>query len=55
MRIEGAQRFAVAMLILACTAALAWATMDAGRIRDVTLLLLGASALRVTLARRKDH
>ena len=44
---------AVALAILACTGALAWATMDAGRIRALVLVLLAGFALRIVLVGRK--
>ena len=54
MRIEGARRTGVALGVLACTAALAWATMDAGKVRDVVLVLLAGFALRIVLVGRKS-
>ncbi len=53
MRIEGAQRTVVALGVLLCTAGLAWATMDAGAIRNVVLVLLAGFALRIALVGRR--
>jgi hypothetical protein len=39
----------VALVVLAVLALLAWETIEPGRFRSVTLLLLGFFALRVTL------
>jgi hypothetical protein len=49
MRLEGAQRLWVALGVLGCTALLAWATMDAGKVRDVVLVLLAGFGLRIVL------
>ncbi len=53
MRFRGSQRVAVALGVLLCTALLAWATMDAGKVRDVVFILLGGFGLRVLLTRHK--
>ena len=53
MRVEGARRVGLALSILLCTAALAWATMDAGKVRGVVLVVLAGFALRIVLARHK--
>jgi hypothetical protein len=53
MRLRGSQRAAVALGVLACTAALAWATMDADRIRTVVLVVLAVFAVRIVLAARR--
>ena len=53
MRMRESHRFSIALAILALTAALAWATMDAGRIRDGVLVVLGGFALRIALTSRK--
>ena len=55
MRIEGGKRAAAALAILLSTGALAWATMDAGKVRDVVMVVLGGFALRIALfaARRQ--
>jgi len=49
MRMAGAKRKMMALTFLALLAALAWYTMDAGKIRLVVLLLLGGFALRIAL------
>ena len=53
MRVEGARRTGVALGVLVALGALAWATMDAGRVRDVVLVLLAGFALRIVLTGRK--
>ena len=53
MRLKGSQRAAVALGVLACTAALAWSTMDADRIRTVVLVVLAVFAVRIVLAARR--
>ena len=50
MQLEGSRRLAVALAILVCTGALAWATMDAGKVRDAVWVLLAGFALRIVLA-----
>ena len=52
MRREGWQRAGVAMAILLVTAVLAWATMDAGKIREGVLVILAGLAVRIALAAR---
>jgi hypothetical protein len=56
MRIADSKRKLVALAFLAVLAALAWYTMDAGKIRLVVMILLGGFALRVALtaASRSD-
>ena len=49
MRIAGSKRKLLALAFLAILAALAWYTMDAGKIRLVVMILLGGFALRVAL------
>jgi hypothetical protein len=49
MRIAGGKRKVTALAFLAFLAALAWFTMDAGKIRLVVLILLGGFALRIAL------
>ncbi len=49
MRVRGMQRKIVALLVLAGIAALAWSTMDAGKIRMLVFILLGGFALRILL------
>jgi hypothetical protein len=49
MQIAGRKRKLVALAFLAALAALAWYTMDAGKIRLVVMVLLGGFALRIAL------
>ena len=49
MRMAGAKRKMVALAFLALLAALAWYTMDAGKIRLVVMILLGGFGLRIAL------
>ncbi len=53
MQVGGSQRIAVALGVLFCTALLAWATMDAGRVRDAVFVLLGGFGLRILLIRHR--
>lgn len=53
MRLQGSQRVAVALSVLLCAGLLAWATMDAGKIRDAVFVLLAGFGLRVVLTRHK--
>ncbi len=53
MRVEGGKRVLVALAILACTGGLAWATMDAGKVRSIVLVVLAGFALRIALVRRE--
>jgi len=53
MQVQGSQRVAVALGVLLCTALVAWATMDAGKVRDVVFVLLGGFGLRVLLMRHR--
>jgi hypothetical protein len=57
MQVRGWQRKLVALLVLAVLAALAWGTMDAGKVRMLVFVLLGGFALRVllTAGRRYDE
>jgi hypothetical protein len=55
MRISASQRAAVALAVLACTAALAWSTMNADRIRTVVLVVLAVFAVRIVLAARRTE
>jgi len=50
MRFEGGKRKLVALAGIAILAALAWQTMDPGRIRLLVFVLLGGFALRIMLA-----
>jgi hypothetical protein len=49
MRIAGGKRKLLALGFLAVLAALAWYTMDAGKIRLVVMILMGGFALRIAL------
>jgi hypothetical protein len=49
MRFEGGKRKLVALAGIAILAALAWQTMDAGKIRLLVFVLLGGFALRIAL------
>jgi hypothetical protein len=49
MRFEGGKRKLVALAGIAILAALAWQTMDAGRVRLLVFVLLGGFALRIAL------
>ena len=53
MQIEGRKRKLIALASLAVLAALAWTTMDPGRIRLVVVVLLGGFAVRISLMTRK--
>jgi len=57
MQVRGWQRKAVALLVLAVLAALAWGTMDSGKVRMLVFVLLGGFALRIllTAGRRYDE
>ena len=50
MTVAGGRRKAIALSGLAILAALAWYTMDAGKIRILVMILLGGFALRIALA-----
>jgi hypothetical protein len=49
MRVEGIKRKLTALAGLAVLAALAWSTMDAGKMRILVMVLLGGFAVRVLL------
>ena len=51
MRLEGRERVLVALAILLATGGLAWATMDAGRMRYGVVAILAGFALRIALFR----
>jgi hypothetical protein len=51
VRLTGWRRKLVAVLVLGAIAGLAWATIEAGKPRDVVLVLLAGFALRVMLMR----
>jgi hypothetical protein len=53
MRMQESRRAVIALAVLACTAALAWSTMDADRIRTVVLVVLAVFAVRIVLAARR--
>ena len=53
MQIEGTKRKLIALASLALLAALAWTTMDPGRVRLVVVILLGGFAFRISLMTRK--
>jgi uncharacterized membrane protein len=53
MRVEGTKRKLIALASLAVLAALAWTTMDPGRVRLVVVILLGGFALRISLMTRR--
>ncbi|HEX3437016.1 MAG TPA: hypothetical protein VHT24_09645 [Pseudacidobacterium sp.] len=55
MRVRGIQRKMVALLVLAVLAALAWSTIDPGRIRMLVLVVLGGFALRILLTARSRY
>ncbi len=57
MRMAGAKRKMVALAFLALLAALAWYTMDAGKIRLLVMVLLGGFGLRIALTadRSRDN
>ncbi|HZU10211.1 MAG TPA: hypothetical protein VFA02_09930 [Pseudacidobacterium sp.] len=55
MRVRGLQRKVVALLALAVLAALAWSTMDAGKVRVLVFVLLGGFALRILLTARSRY
>ena len=55
MRVRGMQRKIVALLVLAGIAALAWSTMDAGKVRMLVFILLGGFALRVLLTAGRQY
>ena len=49
MAVAGAGRKLIALAGLAILAALAWTTMDAGKVRILVMILLGGFALRIAL------
>jgi hypothetical protein len=49
MQIAGAKRKLTALALLAAIAALAWTTLDPGKIRLVVMILLGGFAIRIAL------
>ncbi|HEX3986644.1 MAG TPA: hypothetical protein VHX13_08540 [Acidobacteriaceae bacterium] len=53
MRVEGTKRKLLALASLAVLAALAWTTMDPGRVRLVVVVLLGGFAFRISLMTRR--
>jgi hypothetical protein len=55
MQLTGARRKYAALAGLAAVAALAWFTMDPGRIRLVVMILLGGFAVRIALTALARH
>jgi hypothetical protein len=55
MQLTGARRKYAALAGLAAIAALAWFTMDPGRIRLVVMILLGGFAARIALTALARH
>jgi hypothetical protein len=53
MRVEGTKRKLIALASLAVLAALAWTTLDPGRVRLVVVVLLGGFAFRIALMTRR--
>jgi len=49
MTVAGNRRKAIALAGLAILAAMAWNTMDAGKMRILVMILLGGFALRIAL------
>ncbi len=50
----GNGRLAIALAVFAALAAGAWFTMDSGKLRSLTLVLLGFFAVRTLLARARS-
>ena len=50
----GNGRLAIALSVFAALAAGAWFTMDSGKLRSLTLVLLGFFAVRTLLARARS-
>ena len=51
----GDGRLLIALVIFAALALLAWSTMDAGKPRSLTMILLGFFTLRTLLARSRSR
>jgi hypothetical protein len=51
----GSGRMAVALAVLGILAILAWQTMEPGRFRSLTWVLLGFFAFRITLGRMRSR
>jgi hypothetical protein len=49
MTVAGGRRKAIALAGMVILAALAWYTMDAGKVRILVMILLGGFALRIAL------
>ena len=54
MRVRGIQRKVVALLVLAVLAALAWSTIDPGKVRTLVFVLLGGFGLRILLTSGRE-
>ena len=52
---SGDGRLVVALVVLAVVAVLVWRTMEPGRLRELTWLLLGFFAFRVVLTRMRSR
>ncbi|MGB7191411.1 MAG: hypothetical protein WBD10_14835 [Acidobacteriaceae bacterium] len=55
MAVAGVRRKAIALAGLAIVAALAWSTLDAGKVRLIVMILLGGFALRVALTQGRSR
>jgi len=55
MRPQGDGRLAIGLAVIAALALLAWQTMEPGRFRSLTWLLLGFSAFRMLLLRFRSR
>jgi hypothetical protein len=55
MRPQGDGRLAIGLAVIAALALLAWQTMEPGKFRSVTWLLLGFSAFRMLLLRFRSR
>jgi hypothetical protein len=55
MRPQGDGRLAIGLAVIAALALLAWQTMEPGKFRSLTWLLLGFSAFRMLLLRFRSR
>jgi len=55
MVFEGGKRKLVALATLGLLAAIAWWTLDAGKIRTLVFILLGGFALRIALTASRSR